>query len=51
MKLLVDCGRPASSSATFKPASASRLLAHPPEAPEPTTMTSNDCLLVSVIPA
>src|SRR5258708_4176175 len=37
-----DCGPPASSSATFRPASASRLHAQPPEAPEPTTITSND---------
>src|ERR1700691_2490503 len=32
--------RPASSSATFRPASASRLAAQPPVAPEPTTMAS-----------
>src|SRR5579862_7855821 len=32
--------RPASSSATFKPASARRLAAHPPVAPEPTTTAS-----------
>jgi hypothetical protein len=35
------CGRPPSTSPTFTPASASRFAAHPPDAPEPTTMTSN----------
>src|SRR5215472_10444668 len=39
-KFLSDCGRPASRSATFSPASARRLHAQPPEAPEPTTITS-----------
>src|SRR2546425_8992338 len=34
-------GRPASSRATLSPASASRLHAQPPDAPEPTTSTSN----------
>src|SRR5258708_22892348 len=32
--------RPASTSATCKPASARRLAAHPPVAPEPTTTAS-----------
>src|SRR5262249_56455922 len=32
---------PASTSATFAPASDRRLQAHPPDAPEPTTITSN----------
>ena len=41
MKLLSSCFLPASSSATFRPASDSRLAAQPPDAPEPTTMTSN----------
>src|SRR5512143_1305104 len=39
-KLPSDCGRPASSSATLTPASARRLHAQPPEAPDPTTRTS-----------
>ena len=37
----VVSARPASSSATFTPASASRFAAQPPDAPEPTTITSN----------
>src|SRR5215475_8871970 len=49
LKFLSDCGRPASSNATFNPASANRLHAQPPEAPEPTTMTSNVCLLAVIL--
>ena len=45
VKFLSDCGRPASRSATFRPASARRLQAQPPEAPEPTTMTSKEWFL------
>src|SRR5215475_6669491 len=48
VKFLSDCGRPASSSATFNPASARRLQAQPPDAPEPTTITSNFCLLLAM---
>src|SRR5437899_2155134 len=44
VKLLSDCGRPASTKATFSPASASRLHTHPPEAPEPTTTVSKEFL-------
>ena len=40
LKFALDCGRPASRRATFSPDSARRLHAQPPEAPEPTTMTS-----------
>src|SRR6516165_13646 len=40
-KFLSDCRRPASIRATLIPDSASRLHAQPPEAPEPTTSTSN----------
>src|SRR5262249_41986409 len=47
-KFLYDCGRPASSSATFNPASARRLHAQPPDAPDPTTITSNVCLLLAM---
>src|SRR5215813_3123571 len=46
VKLASDCGLPASSSATLSPASARRLEAHPPEAPEPTTITSYSGLLL-----
>src|SRR5437763_4160169 len=42
VKFLSDCGRPASTMATFRPASESRFAAHPPEAPQPTTSTSKD---------
>src|SRR6476646_3659459 len=35
------CGLPQSTSATFTPASDNRLAAQPPEAPDPTTITSN----------
>src|SRR5579863_268384 len=34
--------RPQSTSAIFSPASESRLQAQPPEAPDPTTITSNE---------
>src|SRR5690348_2998434 len=44
VKLLSFCGGPASSSATFMPASARRLHAQPPDAPEPRTMASKICL-------
>src|SRR6266481_4935020 len=44
-KLASLCGRPASSSATFRPVSARRLHAQPPDAPEPTTRTSKTDLL------
>src|SRR3954470_17750363 len=43
-KSFAPCGRPASTSATFSPASLSRLTAQPPEAPEPTTITSYETL-------
>src|SRR5580698_6673641 len=46
-KFLSDCGRPASRRATFSPDSARRLHAQPPEAPEPTTMTSYFCFVDS----
>src|SRR6516225_1855476 len=45
VKFWSDCGLPASSSATFNPASARRLHAQPPEAPEPTTITSKGCFV------
>src|SRR6516162_7173697 len=41
VKFLSDCRWPASIRATLIPDSASRLHAQPPEAPEPTTSTSN----------
>lgn len=47
--------RPASSSATFRPASAKRLAAQPPVAPEPTTSASYvseacaDCIVKGII--
>src|SRR5437879_10154078 len=41
--------RPDSSSATFRPAAASRHAAMPPPGPLPTTMTSNACPLMWVI--
>src|SRR5713101_5846376 len=44
-KFVSDWGRPASSKATFRPASARRLQTQPPEAPEPTTMTSKEWFL------
>src|SRR5215472_6837672 len=40
-KFASDWGRPASTRATLKPASDRRLQAQPPDAPEPTTATSN----------
>src|SRR6201996_8072083 len=40
LKLASDCGRPASTMATLRPASERRFAAQPPEAPEPTTRTS-----------
>src|ERR1035441_4060483 len=49
LKFSLDCGRPASSRATFSPASARRLHAQPPAAPEPTTMTSYFCLANSAM--
>src|SRR6476661_176004 len=47
LKFALDCGRPASRSATFSPDSARRLHAQPPEAPEPTTITSYFCVVDS----
>src|SRR5579863_8711447 len=41
VKFSSDCGRPASTMATLSPASERRFAAQPPEAPEPTTKTSN----------
>src|SRR4051794_38281946 len=41
LKSSSPCGLPQSTSATLMPASDSRLAAHPPDAPEPTTMQSN----------
>src|SRR2546430_1458814 len=49
VKFLSDCGGPASRSAIFKPASARRLHAHPPEAPEPITSASNSSFELSAI--
>src|SRR5215471_21152480 len=43
-KFASDWGRPASTSATLSPASDKRLQAQPPDAPEPTTATSNIAL-------
>jgi hypothetical protein len=40
VKFSSDCGRPASTIATLRPASERRFAAQPPEAPEPTTRTS-----------
>src|ERR1700744_5075949 len=40
LKLASDWGLPASTMATFRPASERRFAAQPPEAPEPTTKTS-----------
>src|ERR1700733_12823819 len=40
VKFSSDCGRPASTMATLRPASERRFAAQPPEAPEPTTKTS-----------
>src|SRR5579862_8078287 len=40
VKFSSDCGRPASTMATWSPASERRFAAQPPEAPEPTTSTS-----------
>src|SRR6476660_1231646 len=47
LKFALDCGRPASRRATFSPDSARRLHAQPPEAPEPTTITSYFCVVDS----
>src|SRR5881396_3161033 len=47
VKFWSDCGRPASTSATFRPASESLFAAQPPEAPEPTTITSKLSLVFS----
>src|ERR1700693_3651027 len=47
LKFALDCGRPASRRATFSPDSARRLHAQPPEAPEPTTITSYFCFVDS----